>query len=243
MWEQLRDKGYWKGEIWNRRKNGETYPQGVNIASVTDDHGQIIQYVGVFQDITDMKERQKDMSYYAHHDPLTGLPNRVLFDDRLRHAINRARRDNKKGAIVYVDLDGFKEINDTHGHNVGDMVLQGVAVRLTSTLRVEDTISRFGGDEFIILLEHAGHKRGLKVVVEKILTAIQESFLFKGSEINVGASVGVAMFPFEMQDSETLIKNADVAMYAAKQEGKNRVMFYGDMKKKQGSGAGPSGCD
>ncbi|MBF0634364.1 MAG: sensor domain-containing diguanylate cyclase, partial [Nitrospinae bacterium] len=235
--------GFWKGEIWNRRKNGETYPQGVNIASVTDDHGQIVQYVGVFQDITDMKERQKDMSYYAHHDPLTGLPNRLLFDDRLRHAINRARRDNKKAAVIYIDLDGFKEINDTHGHSVGDMVLQGVAVRLSSSLRVEDTISRFGGDEFIILLEHTGHKRGLKIVAEKILAAVQEPFLLNGLEISVGASIGVVMFPIEVQDPETLITSADTAMYAAKQEGKNRVVFYGDLKKKQDKAAGASAGD
>lgn len=231
MWEQLRSKGCWRGEVWNRRKNGETYPQGENIASVTDERGRITQYVGVFQDITEMKEHQKDISYHAHHDPLTGLPNRMLFDDRLRHAIARAKRDNKRAALMYIDLDGFKQINDNHGHNVGDLVLKGVAVRLASTLRDEDTISRLGGDEFIILLEHTGHKRGVRVVAEKIVSAVMEPFSLKGHEISVGASVGVVMFPCEAQDPTMLIKNADTAMYGAKKEGKNRFMFYGDLKK------------
>jgi diguanylate cyclase (GGDEF)-like protein/PAS domain S-box-containing protein len=233
MWEKLLREGYWKGEIWNRRKNGEMYPQAVSIASVTGDHGAILQYVGVFQDITDLKEYQEEISYHAYHDPLTGLPNRVLFNDRLRHAIARAMRDNKKAAVMYIDLDGFKQINDTHGHNVGDMVLRGVAVRLASALRDEDTISRLGGDEFIVLLEHTGHKRGVRLVAEKILSAVKEPFLLKGLEISVGASMGVVMFPCEAQDPETLIKSADAAMFGAKQDGKNRFMFHGDIKKKR----------
>jgi diguanylate cyclase (GGDEF)-like protein/PAS domain S-box-containing protein len=243
MWEKLLRDGRWKGEIWNRRKNGATYPQAASIASVTDNHGAILQYVGIFQDITDIKEYQAEISYHAYHDPLTGLPNRLLFNDRLRHAIATARRDHKRAAVMYIDLDGFKEINDTYGHNVGDLVLQGVAVRLTAALRDEDTISRVGGDEFIILLEHTGHKRGVRLVAEKILSAIKEPFSLKGSEISVGASLGVVMFPCEVQDVETLIKSADTAMYAAKQDGKNRFKFYGDLKEKRGKAPGSSTGD
>jgi two-component system CheB/CheR fusion protein len=243
MWEKLLRDGRWKGEIWNRKKNGETYPQAASIASVTDDHGAILQYVGVFQDITDIKEYQAEISYHAYHDPLTGLPNRLLFDDRLRHAIAIARRDHKKAAIMYVDLDGFKEINDTHGHHVGDLVLKGMAMRLVSTLRDEDTISRLGGDEFIILLEHTGHKRGVRLVAEKILLAVKEPFSLKGLEISVGASVGVVMFPCEVDDPETLIKSTDAAMYCAKEQGKNRFMFYGDLKEKRDKAAGSSTSD
>lgn len=238
MWKHLRRDGYWKGEMWNRRKNGETYPQGMTITGITGERGKIVQYVGVFQDITDVKRHEAEISYHAYHDPLTGLPNRLLFDDRLRHAISRARRDNKKAAVMYIDLDGFKAINDTHGHNVGDLVLKGVAVRLTSALREEDTISRLGGDEFIILLEHTGHRRGLQLVAEKILVAIKEPFSLNGVEISLGASLGVAMFPCEVGDTETLMKSADAAMYAAKQDGKNRFMFYGDIKEKRDTSTG-----
>lgn len=230
MWEKLRRKGYWRGEMWNRRKNGETYPQWMTVSGVTDDRGKIVQYVTVFQDITDIKRYQEEITYHAYHDPLTGLPNRLLFDDRLRHAIARAKRDHKKAAVLYIDLDGFKEINDAHGHNVGDMVLRGVAVRLAASLRDEDTVSRLGGDEFIILLENTGHKRGVRLVAEKILSAVREPFSLKGREISVGASLGVAMFPSEVDDPETLIKSADAAMYGAKALGKNQFMFFGDLK-------------
>ncbi len=226
MWETLHNCGRWQGELWNRRKDGEAFLESLTISAVKDNSGQVSHYVGVFSDITELRRAQDQLDHQAHHDPLTGLPNRLLLGDRLHKAIQRAHRDETGVAVLFIDLDRFKNINDTLGHQVGDHVLCEVARRLGNLMRESDTVGRLGGDEFLIVIEDIAAATAVPHIAEKILGALQDAPVTVGQEFFVGASIGISLYPEDGGDAEMLMKNADVAMYRAKERGRNTYEFF-----------------
>ena len=226
MWHELLSVGQWSGEIWNRRKDGEAYPEWLNISSIQDDRGKKTHYVGIFHDITEMKKTEEVIKYQAYHDALTALPNRMLFLDRLEVALHHAQRQDQKVAVFFLDLDHFKTVNDSLGHAIGDKLLQEVAKRLLQTVREEDTVSRLGGDEFTIILPDVAVPKEIAVVASRIVNEIRRPFVIEGQEIVIGASIGISMFPMDGSDAGALVKNADTAMYRAKREGRRNFQFF-----------------
>jgi diguanylate cyclase (GGDEF)-like protein/PAS domain S-box-containing protein len=226
LWKELVNTGYWRGEIWCLRKNGEQYLEWLTLTAVRDTRGITTHYVGVFSDITLVKESQEKLDHLAHHDPLTQLPNRLLFHDRLQHAIQRTTRDNEQLALLFIDLDRFKNVNDTLGHHVGDELLKQVAHALSDKLREGDTLARLGGDEFIVLLENVDGQYGASLVADKLVGMFEQPFMVAGHELFVTCSVGISLFPADASDLNMLIRNADVAMYQAKARGRNGYRFY-----------------
>ena len=226
MWQEQVEKGFWRGELWNQRKNGELYLEWLTVSAVRDSRGIATNYVGVFSDITKVKESQEKLDHLAHHDPLTALPNRLLFHDRLQHALQRASRDSEQLALLFIDLDRFKNVNDTLGHHIGDELLKQVAKALQDRLREGDTLARLGGDEFIVLLEDIENQFGASQVAEKLVQMFEQPFMVAGHELFVTCSVGISLFPDDAADLNMLIRNADVAMYQAKARGRNGYSFY-----------------
>jgi diguanylate cyclase (GGDEF)-like protein/PAS domain S-box-containing protein len=226
MWASLVTQGYWQGEIWNRRKNGEAYPEWLTISAVRDPHGVTTHYVAVFHDITEAKAQEERIRYQAQHDALTGLPNRTLFLDRLTQAIVHAQRNHGQLAVMLLDLDRFKSVNDSLGHVVGDRLLQAVAERLRGCIRAEDTVARLGGDEFILLLPNLSDQANALLLADKIRQAFQHAIHIDGHELYVTPSIGITTFPDDGQDAGVLIQNADVALYRAKEEGRNAYRLY-----------------
>ncbi len=226
MWKSLEQSGKWIGEIWNKRKDGEIYPERLTIGVVKGPSGEVRHYVGVFSDISDIKRSQERLDFLAHHDLLTNLPNRLLFSDRLNQGIARAHRNGRRLAVLFVDLDHFKNVNDTLGHDLGDELLKKVAGYLSDHVRTSDTLARIGGDEFILLLDDVEEPRYAGVVAEKILALLSQAVTVSGYEIYVSASIGISFFPDDGNDAATLVKNADTAMYYAKTHGRNSYHFY-----------------
>ncbi|WP_236208216.1 EAL domain-containing protein [Pseudomonas tohonis] len=226
MWHQLAADGHWQGEIWNRRKNGEPYPEWLTISAVRNRDEQITHFVGVFADISTLKHAQARLDYQAHHDPLTGLPNRILFESRLQAALLDATTDAQQGAVLFIDLDRFKHINDSLGHPVGDLLLKGIAARLKEQLRDIDTVARLGGDEFIILLPGLHNAVDAEHVANKVLACFSAPFEADDHEFFTSASIGISLYPEHGSDVATVVKNADAAMYRAKSKGRNRIEFY-----------------
>ncbi len=226
MWAALLKKGQWQGEIWNRRKDGEIYPQWLTITSVVNSQGNTTNFVGVFHDMTELKLHEEQLRYQAHHDALTGLPNRMLFRDRLGVSMAQARREERKVAVLFLDLDNFKRINDSLGHTVGDLLLKEVAVRLGHCIRAGDSVARYGGDEFIVLLDRIDHEEDAVLAAQRIIAALAPAVLLHDREFYLTVSVGIAFFPEDGQDQEALIKNADTAMYRAKDKGKNTYEIF-----------------
>ncbi len=227
VWQQLSDQGHWYGEIWNRRKNGELYPEMLTITAARDAHGKVGHYVALFSDITAYKAHEDQLEHIAHYDALTNLPNRVLLADRLRQGMAVEQRRGKKLAVVYLDLDGFKAVNDTHGHEAGDLLLITLTARMKHTLREGDTLARIGGDEFVAVLGDLEDANASVPMLTRLLSAAAESFTINGSVLQVSASVGVTCYP-QAQDVEAdqLVRQADQAMYQAKLAGKNRYSFF-----------------
>lgn len=226
VWKRILKDGFWQGEVWNRRKNGETYPALVHISKIVDSKNKIINYIGTISDITPIKHAQEKLEFMAHHDPLTLLPNRLLLEARLEHAIGWAKRGNFKIAVLFLDLDHFKDVNDAYGHYIGDEILVEVAKRFKNLLRGRDTVARIGGDEFVLVLEDIKEDSMVDKVVNKILKTLEEPFIVKDLTFNITSSIGVALFPEDGEDLHTLIKNADAAMYKAKELGRNRHSYY-----------------
>jgi diguanylate cyclase (GGDEF)-like protein/PAS domain S-box-containing protein len=226
LWRDLADTGFWRGEIWSTRKNGEVYLEWLTVSAVRDDDDAVSHYVCVFSDITKLKESQEKLDHLAHHDPLTGLPNRLLFHDRLQHAMVRAARTGEQLAVIFIDLDRFKNVNDTLGHHVGDELLKQVAQTLSGCLRDGDTLARLGGDEFIVLLESVDGERGARLVAEKLMRLFEQPATVSSYELFVTGSVGISLFPQDASDLNVLVRNADVAMYQAKARGRNGYAFY-----------------
>lgn len=226
MWHQLTAEGHWQGEISNRRKNGELYPSWLTISAVRNRDRQITHFVAVFADISSLKHAQARLDYQAHHDPLTGLPNRTLFESRLLAALNSQQENGGQGAVLFLDLDRFKHINDSLGHPVGDLLLKGIAVRLREQLRDIDTVARLGGDEFIILLPGLQQPSDAEHIAQKLLNCFTAPFQAGEHEFFISASIGTSLYPQDGCDVATLVKNADAAMYRSKAKGRNRVEKY-----------------
>ena len=226
MWERLIAQGRWEGEVWNKRKNGDIFPVWQIISTVRDEQGRSVGYVALFIDITRKKHDEDEIAYRANYDALTGLPNRNLLAERLGQALKQARREGSRVAVMFVDLDFFKQVNDTLGHAVGDHLLQLVAERMRMCVRETDTIARLGGDEFVILLMDIDEISPASIVAEKLIAQMVEAFTIEGNEIHIGASIGITIFPDDGRDVDTLFRNADLAMYRAKTMGRNNAQFF-----------------
>ncbi len=227
MWNDLLDNGHWYGEVWNRRKNGEIYAEILTISAVQDAAGITQQYVALFSDITTLKEHESQLEHIAHFDTLTGLPNRVLLADRLRQGMTQAQRREQRLAVVFLDLDAFKIINDTHGHATGDQLLKSVANRMKMALREGDTLARIGGDEFVAVLLDLDNTNASEPMLSRLIEAAAEPVYIDGLVLQVTASLGVTFYPqADEVDADQLLRQADQAMYRAKQEGKNRYQIF-----------------
>jgi diguanylate cyclase (GGDEF)-like protein/PAS domain S-box-containing protein len=226
MWKSILETGTWRGEIWNRSKFGDIYPELLSISAVHDAEGQLTNYVAVFSDISRLKEQEKQLVQMAYFDALTGLPNRSLLADRIVQASAQTRRNKTLMAVCYLDLDGFKPINDTWGHDIGDQLLIEVANRFKETLRAGDTVARLGGDEFVLLMLGLANVTECEQAVQRMLLAVSNPLLVAPQPVMLSASIGVAIFPLDDGDADTLLRHADQAMYRAKQSGKNRFNVF-----------------
>ncbi len=225
MWQAINFDKYWQGEMWNRRKNGEVFPVWMTISVVCDEQDELVNYIAIFADISQHKATEARIEHMAHYDPLTDLPNRVLLKARIDHELVVAERNKTKFALLFLDLDHFKNINDSLGHSVGDKLLIEIAQRLKSEVRDGDTVSRLGGDEFNILLSNTDFK-GAALVAEKVIVALSQAILIEQNHLHISASVGISLFPENGHDYETLYKNADTALYQAKDKGRNQYQFF-----------------
>ena len=226
LWENLQYNGQWQGEIWNKRKSGEIYPQWLSIATVVDSYSKEETYITMFTDISSIKETDKKLSFYANHDHLTGLLNRVQFENLFTNMIARAKRNTKIFALLFIDLDGFKEVNDTHGHNIGDILLKIVANLLRKNVRNEDVIARIGGDEFNILLEDIKSKEEALEIANKLRIIAKEPIVIENITFYITFSIGISLYPLNGTTTIELSKNADSAMYQVKGNGRDGVLIY-----------------
>ena len=226
LYAAIHGEGYWQGEIWNKRKNGEIYPQWVSISAIRNERHAIANYLCIATDISARKKDEERLTFLANYDELTALPNRRMFDQRLDYALAHANRYGKQLAVAYIDLDRFKIINDTLGHAAGDLLLREAAGRLRDCLRETDSVARFGGDEFVVLVTEFAQKQDVAGIARKLLEAMASPYLLSGQECHVTASIGISSYPDDSKDAQTLIKNADIAMYRAKERGKNNFQFY-----------------
>ncbi|WP_282339834.1 MULTISPECIES: phosphodiesterase DibA [Pseudomonas] len=226
MWKSLNQRGEWSGEIWNRRKSGEIFPIWQNLRAIHDENGELSHYVAVFSDITAIKRSQNELDHLAHHDPLTSLPNRLLFIERVESALKRIFADKRGGAVMVVDLDHFKHINESLGHNIGDQLLKGVAERLRGLLEDGMTLARMGGDEFALIYEDCPHVEQAAALATRILEEIKAPFSLGGHELFTGASIGISLYPGDARTVQQLLRNADSALFKAKSSGREGYAFY-----------------
>jgi len=226
MWSSVVQNGHWQGTIWNRRKSGEIYPEWLSIDKLENTQGENTHYLAVFSDLSHQEAIQNQIHLLAYYDSLTGLPNRELFTDRLNLSLSLARREKQAVALFFLDLDRFKNINDTLGHSTGDQLLSAVANRLSTCLRESDTIARLGGDEFTVILSGITGKPQAENVAKKILDCFKQPYQVGTRDLHINTSIGISLFPQHGESSENLIRHADTAMYQAKALGKNRYIFY-----------------
>jgi diguanylate cyclase (GGDEF)-like protein/PAS domain S-box-containing protein len=226
LWKALRADGRWRGEIWNRRKSGEAYLQRSTINLVPAQRGQPACYVAVFTDATERWQHDERLAHLAYHDPLTDLPNRTLLLDRLTHALTVAAREGEMLGVLFIDLDGFKTVNDTLGHYAGDQMLQKIASRLIASVRSCDTVARIGGDEFVVLMENFDNAEECAVLAEKLLSDLSCEAAAGNRKVGVSASVGIAVYPANGEDAVTLLQHADAALYEAKMAGKHTFRYF-----------------
>jgi diguanylate cyclase (GGDEF)-like protein/PAS domain S-box-containing protein len=226
IFRSLAEKPFWSGEVWCRRKNGEIYAQLLSVSTVADDRQLLQHYIGIFADISQLKAHEQELDRVAHYDPLTGTPNRRLLTDRMQQSIVRADRHQETLAVCYLDLDGFKEVNDQYGHKAGDDLLIGITHNLKNVLRSDDTLSRLGGDEFVLLLSDVGTPEECSLILERIQLAIKTPITIDAHVISVSGSIGVSLYPQDHSDADSLLRHADQAMYRAKESGKNRYHLF-----------------
>ena len=226
MFASLSSRGEWSGEIWNRRKSGEIYPQWQTIRAVVDDNGEVSQYVAVFSDISAIKDSEHELAHLAHHDPLTGLPNRLLFSDRTEQAVASAQLHKRGCALLLLDLDHFKNINDSLGHSVGDELLKGVAKRFLDLFAPGITLARLGGDEFAVLVENCSQPGQAAALARRILDALKEPLQLGEQSLFVNASIGISLFPGDALSAGQLLRNADSALFKAKSSGRDGYALY-----------------
>lgn len=227
VWAAARDEGYWKGAMEVRDRSGTWQSVWLTFSAVKNEQSEITHFAGVLSSLSELMERQTTLEHDANHDVLTGLPNRRLLQDRIAQAISRSNRTKKPFTLCFLDLDGFKPINDLYGHDAGDLVLKTIALRIKKILRDEDTIARLGGDEFVLLMDTLEHNAGLETVMHRLLLDIAKPILVKDSQVSVTASVGVVIYPRLLGSPEELLKVADQAMYAAKEAGRSRFQLAG----------------
>ncbi len=226
LWHALQSRGGWSGEVWNRRKNGEIYPQWQNIRVIRDEEGEISHYVAVFSDITALKRSQRELDYLAHHDPLSNLPNRLLFTERVETALERGQRDKRCGTVLLIDLDHFKHINESLGHAIGDLLLKEVGERLRQQLRGSMTLARLGGDEFGLLCEDCATAEQAAGLAQQVLGCLNQPFVVNGQELFIGASIGISLFPGDADNVAQVLRNVDSALFKAKSSGREGYAFY-----------------
>ncbi|HEX5801761.1 MAG TPA: bifunctional diguanylate cyclase/phosphodiesterase [Azospira sp.] len=226
MWAALRETGYWQGELWDQRKDGVTYPKWASISAIVDDQGELTNYIASFTDISERKAAEARIDHLAHHDALTGLFNRYNLESRLAQSLLAVRRENRLLAVMFIDLDRFKVINDTLGHHIGDLLLVEVARRLGTCVRESDIVARLGGDEFVVALTSLACDMDAALIAAKILNALGQPYTIEGKLLHSTPSIGISMFPFNGETSELLMKNADTAMYYAKEKGRNNFQFF-----------------
>jgi diguanylate cyclase (GGDEF)-like protein len=227
MWESIAREGQWNGEVWNRRKNGEIYPEWLAISSIRDPQGNILMYTAMFRDLSERYRYEQKIKHQALHDPLTGLPNRRFFHEKLLAAIAGAQQMIRQFALIYLDLDGFKQVNDSLGHEAGDQVLRVTAERLLHCVGDRGDSFRMGGDEFTVLLQGEGADltTAAQTIAGCILADIRQPIGFAAQKANVGTSIGIAVFPIDGQDAESILVAADRRMYEAKRSGRNRIVI------------------
>ncbi|HEY8157466.1 MAG TPA: EAL domain-containing protein [Methylobacter sp.] len=229
MWQQIKEQGFWQGEVWNRRKSGEIYPEWLSVSAVRNEHGEVVNYIGIFSDITERKKHEASIHRLAFFDPLTHLPNRALLNDRMKLALANAERNSQGVGVIFIDLNRFKEINDTHGHDVGDEVLVESARRFQASLRQGETLARLGGDEFVVIIE-SDNLNILTIVAERLQQSlIEQPMIIKGYSFSVGLSAGIALYPQDGQIGDELLKCADIAMYRAKNRGGGYCFYSNEM--------------
>jgi diguanylate cyclase (GGDEF)-like protein/PAS domain S-box-containing protein len=226
IWEEVERSAFWQGETWDRRRNGETYPKWLTVSAVRDKSGQVVNFIEIFSDISERKEREERVRHLAHHDFLTDLPNRMLLSDRITQAISLAQRNDAQVAVLFLDLDRFKNVNDSLGHTIGDKLLQEVARRLRACVRATDTVSRLGGDEFVILVPGVPDAGDVAVMAQKVLEVVSEPYSIESHELISSPSIGIAVYPTDGPDVEALLRNADAAMYHAKESGRKNYQFF-----------------
>lgn len=229
MWHALTDKSFWQGELWDRKRNGETYPKWIRISAIRDDDGEVLFYIASFTDISARKEAEARIEHLAHHDILTGLHNRFSMGERLEQAIASARREQQRLALLFIDLDRFKHINDSLGHQIGDQLLIEVAGRLKDCVRDSDIVARIGGDEFIIVLAMINDSSNAAVVADHVLKNVSRAYEINGHVINTSPSIGISIYPDDGMIGDDLMKAADVAMYHAKEHGRNNYQYFNEM--------------
>ncbi|WP_066740693.1 diguanylate cyclase domain-containing protein [Cupriavidus sp. D384] len=232
MWQALRETGHWRGELWNRRKDGAIYRESLSIHGIRGPKGDVSNFVAVCADITQRQLAQDRLGYLATHDALTGLPNRTLLGERLEQAIGRARRGGTHVAVMFIDLDGFKAVNDTLGHGIGDETLITVAQRLKAPLRDGDTVARLGGDEFAIVLEDVADIGHVAPLAERLVQAVGGIDTINGCPVSITPSIGIALYPDDAEEPDYLLNLADESMYLAKRSGKNGYCFSGALPRK-----------
>jgi len=223
MWSDLSKTSFWEGEIWNRRKNGTVYLEKLTVSAMKDKEGCVTNYLGIFSDITDQRNADDRLNFLAHFDILTGVPNRHLALDRLSQILTHARRHHKMAAVLFLDLDLFKKVNDSMGHSVGDQVLKVIAERFKAVIREEDTVARIGGDEFLLLLNQISKREDAVMIAKKAIQTVSTPIHLSGNHIFITTSVGISIFPQDGNNPEELLKRADQAMYQAKDQGRNAV--------------------
>ena len=226
MWNTLAREGYWQGELWDRKKNGELFAIMLSITEIKTDAGEVTHYLGIMNEITEQKRYLQQIYDLAYFDTLTQMPNRALFDDRCEQAVKKAKREQRKLAILFIDIDRFTSINNTFGHKVGDELIQKVATRLKNNLREVDTISHFSGDKFVVLLENLNESRDASPVAEKLLRVFSQPFYLQSQEIFITAGIGISVFPDDGTTNQVLMQNAESAVHKAKEAGKSRYQFY-----------------
>ncbi|HAO25390.1 MULTISPECIES: EAL domain-containing protein [unclassified Methylophaga] len=232
MWLTIEETGFWEGEVWNRKKDGSFYAELLSVNKVSVPGTDNVHYLGMMSDITKMKEHHASLEKLAHYDALTSLPNRNLLEDRFNQAVAKANRNHEMLAVCFLDLDDFKPVNDTYGHHVGDLLLIELAERIKSQLRKEDTVSRYGGDEFVILLSEIHSRADCDAILQKLLHAVSQPYqLVEGRQITIGASIGYTLYPFDKGSLGSLIEHADQTLYQIKNAGKSAFLMYGDTEK------------
>jgi diguanylate cyclase (GGDEF)-like protein/PAS domain S-box-containing protein len=226
MWRCLQENSYWNGEIWDKKKTGEVYPKWASVSAIRDAEQKVMFYIASYSDISERKANEARIDFLAHHDPLTGLINRYNLENRLDQALLSAHRDNLRVAVMFIDMDRFKTINDTLGHHVGDLLLIEVARRLRESVRESDIVARLGGDEFIVVLTRISDEMDAAPLADKILRSLGQPYVCDGRELHSSPSIGIVVYPSDGEDGPTLMKNADTAMYHAKELGRNNVQYF-----------------